>query len=115
MDSIFKIILGLFLLFVAAIFIWLYALVGKAADKRGRSAGGWIIFALIFSPLAAWIVLLCLGDTDAKRHQKIIEEEELRQRVARKYNGNQPLPVIKQSQQTTANPLGKTINDLYKK
>ena len=125
MDNPFAILFILFLLLVGAVFIWLFVLVGKAADKRGRSSGGWVVFALIFSPFAAWIVLLCLGDTDAKRREKIIEEEELRQRVARRYADNAPRQYAEPPQpttdherykpQSTANPLGKTVNDLYKK
>ena len=54
------------------------ALVGIAAEKRGRGYWGWWIFSFIFSPLIGIIVVLILGETDERRLEKIREEEEIR-------------------------------------
>ncbi len=49
------------------------------AKNRGRNGLGWFIFSVFFSPLLGFIVLLCLGDTEERRKEKIIEDEKLRQ------------------------------------
>ena len=36
--------------------------VGCAADKRGRSFGGWLVFSLLLSPLIGAIAVLLLGE-----------------------------------------------------
>lgn len=51
------------------------------ANKRGRNIFGWGVFALLFSPLIAIILLALLGETKEKRLQRIREEEEMRQFV----------------------------------
>jgi len=106
----------LFLLVASIIvYLWLHVLVAEAAKKRGRSGGGWVVLALFISPLGAWIILLCLGDTDEKRRQKIIEEEEWRQNIARRHVNDVFQPSFTQKLPQITNPSGKTINDLYKK
>ena len=54
------IILALFALYVV---VWFYILLpARMAEKRGRSAFGWVILSLIFSPILACILLWLLGD-----------------------------------------------------
>ena len=48
------------------------------AEKRGRSGWGWYFFSLLFSFVIGIIVILLLGDTENRRREKILEEEELR-------------------------------------
>ena len=86
MDYSIVLILGVLILVpVVALIVWVFTRVSEAATMRGRSGTAWVFFALFFSPFGAWIALLCLGDTDAKRWEKVIEEEEWRQSIARKY------------------------------
>jgi hypothetical protein len=51
------------ILLLALIFgVWLYIFVpAKMAERRGRSAFGWVLISLIFSPLIAIIALWVLG------------------------------------------------------
>lgn len=56
-------------------------LIAKAARKRGRSGFFWFLIALFISPLLAMLFLLLLGDTDAKRREKIVSEERLRNSI----------------------------------
>lgn len=50
----------------------------RMAQKRGRNYFAWLIISLVFSPIIAVILVLLLGETDERRIQKIIEEEEIR-------------------------------------
>ena len=50
------------LLFALIFGVWLYIfLPAKMAERRGRSAIGWVLISLIFSPLIAIIALWVLG------------------------------------------------------
>ena len=54
------IILALFALYLV---VWFYILLpASMAEKRGRSAFGWVILSLIFSPILACLLLWLLGD-----------------------------------------------------
>lgn len=68
------------LLFILTILIILIVIPIKMANRRGRSAIGWFLFSLVFSPFLAMLFLFLLGETDDKRYERIIEEEELRNR-----------------------------------
>lgn len=54
---------------------------GFIASKKGRSFIGWYIFSVLLSPLIGLIVVLCLGESDEKRRERIIEEEKIRNSV----------------------------------
>lgn len=54
---------------------------GFIASKKGRSFIGWYIFSILLSPLIGLIVVLCLGESDEKRKERIIEEEKIRNSV----------------------------------
>lgn len=59
MDSLVLLILALVALYLTLwVFIFLPA---RMAEARGRSAFGWILVSLIFSPVVAVILLLLLG------------------------------------------------------
>lgn len=59
-------------------YVLLCVLVGRLASKRGRSSLGWFLIAFFFSPLIAALLVALLGETDAQRHARIIEEETIR-------------------------------------
>ena len=71
-------IIGIFFLFFTIIFTFV---TGNMARKKGRSWFGWFIVAFFISPYLAMILLACLGDTDKKRREKLLEAEEIRQKV----------------------------------
>jgi len=52
--------------------------VANIADKQGRNALGWFFLSFLMNPFFALIVLIALGDTKAKRLEKVMEEEQLR-------------------------------------
>ena len=54
--------------------------VASMAKKRGRSVVGWVIFSFFVLPLAI-ILLLCLGETDEKRKERLEEEALIQWRV----------------------------------
>lgn len=55
--------------------------VAHAAKTKGRSATGWFFLSILINPFFAMILLLIMGDTDAKRQQRILEDERLRNTV----------------------------------
>lgn len=56
---------------VAIAWIIFSVLIIVFAGSKGRSGCGWFILSLIISPLLAFIILACLGDTDEKRAENI--------------------------------------------
>lgn len=70
-------------LLVGALYATPSIFVGIMADKRGRSYWGWFIFSVIFTFVLAIIILLLLGDTDDRRMEKIMEEEDIRRSYRR--------------------------------
>ena len=68
-----------------AIYIPLLVLVFRMARRRGRNEALWVAISAVFiSPVIGAIVLLVLGETDERKKEKIIQEEELRQSVRAK-------------------------------
>lgn len=65
-------------LLIGAIYAIPSVFVGIMAEKRGRSYFGWFLFSFIFTFILAIILVLLLGDTDERRREKIIEEEDIR-------------------------------------
>lgn len=63
--------------------------------------------ACVISPYLSMIILACLGETEKKRKERILEEEELRQQIERKYAHTHD--------NCSLNLSGKTINDMYKR
>lgn len=75
------ILIGLIVLVVLAYFLLFPILVAKAARNRGRSGTLWFILSLLISPVLTVLLLLALGDTDAKRRERWMHEEQIRNRV----------------------------------
>ena len=51
--------------------IWFYILLpADMATKRGRSAFGWVLLSLLFSPVLACLLLLLLGADPNKRSKQ---------------------------------------------
>ena len=48
------------------------------AKNKGRSFMGWYVISILLSPLIGLIAILCLGESDEMRKQRIIEEEKIR-------------------------------------
>lgn len=60
-DALLPILLGLVALYIV---LWLFILLpADMARSRGRSAFGWVLMSLIFSPILACLLLLLLGHT----------------------------------------------------
>lgn len=78
----FAITLVFFLIFMGG-YVLLCVLVGHLASKRGRSSLGWFLIAFFFSPLIAALLVALLGETDAQRRARIIEEETIRRSLYR--------------------------------
>ena len=80
---------GFSILFLILISLFVYILFGiipvYMARQRGRNQIGWFLFSLFFSPFFAMFALLCLGDTDKRRFEKIQEEEEFKQTIKLRY------------------------------
>ena len=108
---------------IIVIWLALWVLTGCMAAKRGRSAFGWMMLSLLLSSLLTVIILAFIGETHKRHMQRIAEEERYRGQIARKYANDAPRQYAEPTRQTTdherykpqSNPLGKTINDLYKK
>lgn len=115
---------------LTVIIVWLalWILTMTLASKRGRSGFGWALLALLISPLLTCIILLCIGETQKCRFERIEAEERYRNQIARRYaqpaaepprqpmdyDRYKPQQPVEQPRQAV-NPLGKTINDLYRK
>ena len=125
MDSFLAGVGALIILWVIIIglFVWFYVMllltVGEAAEIRGRSKSLWIWIAIFFTPVISFIALICAGETEEKRRNRIIEEEELKQEIKRKYakadSESTSNTTVKTESKPTFNVARKTINDLYSK
>jgi len=59
-EGIFFLIFGLAALYIT---LWLFILLpARMAEARGRSAIGWVLVSLFFSPILAVLLLWVLGD-----------------------------------------------------
>lgn len=74
-------IVGVIILLVLAYCMFFPLLIAKAAKNKGRSGFLWFFFSLFISPLLAILLLLVLGDTDARRREKAYEAEHIRNTV----------------------------------
>ena len=71
-------VIGVLFFLFTVIFTFVTA---SLASKKGRSGFGWFIIACFISPYLSMILLACLGDTDKKRREKLLEDEEFRQKI----------------------------------
>lgn len=59
-ETILSLVIGLAALYVV---VWIYILLpARMAERRDRSAFGWVVLSLLFSPILACLLLLLLGD-----------------------------------------------------
>lgn len=88
---------------ITIIIVWLvlWVLTMVLASKRGRLGFGWALLALLISPLLTCIILLCIGETQEHRFERIEAEERYRSQIARKYANNAPRPPAMPPRQTT--------------
>jgi len=77
------------------------------ANNQGRSGFGWFILGALISPFLSIIILLCIGETEEKRKEKIAKEEFWRMEIQRKVSQG------RESKNDSSVNLGKTVNDLY--
>ncbi len=63
LETVFTIFTILFAVAALYVVLWIYILLPSGmATKRGRSAFGWVVLSLLFSPVLACLLLLLLGD-----------------------------------------------------
>lgn len=140
----------LLIIIALALLVGSGAVVASMAKRRGRSVIGWVavtFFALPFAILlssysgetdgllwfgfsffASWplgiILLLCLGETEEKRKERLEEEALIKWQVWDRQNRlkqkeedtpKQELPSQEPISGSQPTHTGKTINDLYKK
>ena len=77
------------------------------ANNQGRSGLGWFILGAVISPFLSIIILVCMGETEEKRKEKIAKEEFWRMEIQRKVSQG------RESKNDSSVNLGKTVNDLY--
>ena len=75
------IIIGTIVLVVLAYFLAFPLLIAKAAKNRGRSGTLWFFLSLLINPILAVLLLLAMGDTDAKRKERWLFEEQVRNKT----------------------------------
>ena len=64
-EGIFVLIFGLAALYFT---LWLFILLpARMAEVRGRSALGWVLVSIFFSPILACLLLWLLGDNPNRR------------------------------------------------
>lgn len=64
------------LVFIVGIIIIIMSYIAEAATIRGRSGAFWVFMALITTPLFALLLLIAIGDTEAKKMEKWLEQEK---------------------------------------
>ena len=63
--------------------------VASIAQKQGRSGIGWFFLSIVINPLFAILILIALGDTEAKRIERAMNDERARDSVRNKVYNNQ--------------------------
>ena len=48
----------------------------EMACKNGRSAFYWVTFSLCLTPIVSIILLSCIGETEEKRRERLLKDEE---------------------------------------
>ena len=71
----------LFCLVAISVYVILFVAVIKSAKQKGRSSGLWFFLSICFTPVFCLFILKCIGTTDEKRRELIIEEERLRLKI----------------------------------
>ena len=66
--------IGFLAVLVNALILFYY--VYEMACKNGRSTFYWIYFSLCLTPLISIILLSCIGETEEKRRERLLKDEE---------------------------------------
>lgn len=72
---------GIYLILIIAfvigtICVFIYVIY-EMASQRGRNAGMWLFLSLvIINPLLVMLCLFCLGETDEKRRERLLKDED---------------------------------------
>ena len=67
-EGLFVLILGLAALYFT---LWIFILLpARMAEARGRSAFGWVLVSIFFSPILACLLLWLLGDNPNRQTQE---------------------------------------------
>ncbi|MBD8390373.1 hypothetical protein [Dysgonomonas sp. BGC7] len=61
---------------VIVVIIVLLVFVSEMAITKGRSTIGWIILSLLLSPILCIVLLACLGETEEKRRERILKDQD---------------------------------------
>ena len=72
---------GFIVIPLVLVYIPLMYAVYYLAKKYGRPTGIWVFVSLIISPIICLIILLCIGETDEKKRERIREEELFRKSI----------------------------------
>ncbi|MFG5857407.1 hypothetical protein LDB17_04295 [Dysgonomonas sp. Shenzhen-Wh21] len=48
----------------------------EMACKNGRSSFYWVAFSLCLTPIVSIILLSCIGETEEKRRERLLKDEE---------------------------------------
>ena len=48
----------------------------EMASKNGRSSFYWVVFSLCLTPIVSIILLSCIGETEEKRRERLLKDEE---------------------------------------
>ncbi|MFV0328449.1 MAG: hypothetical protein ACK5KL_01305 [Dysgonomonas sp.] len=70
----FFVILGIIAIIVNALILLYY--VYEMACKNGRSSLYWVVFSLCLTPIISIILLSCIGETEEKRRERLLKDEE---------------------------------------
>lgn len=68
--------MGLFIVVVIIVVLILLVFVREMAITKGRNINGWIILSLLLSPIICIVLLACLGETEEKRRERLLKEQE---------------------------------------
>ena len=67
--------IAIILAIIVNAFILLYY-VYEMASKNGRSSFYWVVFSLCLTPIVSIILLSCIGETEEKRKERLLKDEE---------------------------------------
>ena len=70
----FLIILGIIAIIVNALILLYY--VYEMSCKNGRSSLYWIFISLCLTPIFDIILLYCIGETEEKRRERLLKDED---------------------------------------
>lgn len=71
---------------IASIWFAICSVVGFLAETRGRSFGGWTMFAFFFSPILGMILVLAFGETEEHWEERVEKEEEIRIKIRERHD-----------------------------